>query len=174
YYRNLGFDSNHTIFSKKIVPFEPIIDDEREDSEPLRKMFKVSTEHLRDYFKNTQFIIESPFIISPSYQKLVHVNPIREFWHKFNMMGSFQKRMGIIGFSLPDHDEYIRQTLYSIARNFQYFDAGWEKSSLKIVDYKQDEDSMNSYKNTYSFLDWEQTQIYFDGLDYSAIKMLFT
>jgi len=43
-------------------------------------------------------------------------------------LGALNRRLTIIGFSLAPDDEYVRQILYTITKNFQ--EVGWGREEL--------------------------------------------
>jgi len=82
------------------------------------------------------------------------------------------ERIGVIGFSLPEHDEYIRQPLYQLIRNFQHYKS-IDKYNLKMIDYKKTQKEIREYKRKYRFLNPKKTDYYFDGFGRGALDMLF-
>ena len=102
----------------------------------------------------------------------MYLNPLKEFWWGFNQMGSFEKRVAVIGFSLPEHDEYIRQPLYHLIRNFQYY-KGIEKHNLKMIDLQESLEGVEGYKKKYQFVNFDKTDFYFDGFDQRALDIIF-
>ena len=132
-------------------------------------------ENLGEYFNKTNFITEVPFVIPPSYSKLVYLNPLTEFWAGFSKSGVYEKRVAIIGFSLPEHDEYIRQPLFWFIHNFQSNESPIsKKTKLKIVDRKSTIWEINDYKTRYNFVDWNKADCYFDGFNDRALEMIFS
>jgi len=154
----------------EIFHLERLVDSPNYDDSPLSKIYVLK--NLDDYFYQNSFLLQVPLIISPSYNKLVYLNPLREFWRGFNQMGSFEKRVTIIGFSLPNHDEYIRQPLYQLIRNFQYYKS-IEKYNLKMIDYKKDEKSIKDYKKKYRFVNHKKTDYFFDGFCNESLDSIF-
>jgi hypothetical protein len=107
---------------------------------------------------------------------MVYLNPLTEFWNGYNSSGVGNGKVAIIGFSLPDHDEYIRQPLFHLINNFQnkdFYEGYLEKSYLKIVDYKQTQAEIDSFKKNYGFVDWSKTDTYFDGFNEKSLEMMF-
>jgi hypothetical protein len=94
-----GFDMTprHPVFKdpSKTKP-NPIIDCPYFDNDPLTRIYRVS--ELGNYFSNASFLVDSPLLISPSYNKIVYINPLRNFWYGFNRVGMGYTRMAIIGF----------------------------------------------------------------------------
>ncbi len=162
----------HTIFSNPKI-FQPTkIVDNFYSGNSLNKIYKV--ENLDEYFKRAEMVIESPLIISPSFSKILYLNPLREFWYGFNNEGSSNKRVVVIGFSLSAHDEYLKQAIYRLIHNFQFYEVDhYNKSKLKIVDFAKNGKEIEDFKNRYSFVDWKKADCYFKGFNYESIDMIF-
>ena len=144
---------------------------------PLLQIFRAR--NLGNYFNDASFLLDSPLLISPSINKLVFLNPLRDFWYGFSRIGYAETRMSIIGFSLPPHDEYLRIPLYHLVTNYQYQDIGQhpsyeKKSKLIMVDYKDSEKSKGAYCERYKFVDWGKAVQYFDGFNEDSIDLIFS
>lgn len=127
------------------------------------------------YFNECNFVTEVPLIISPSFSKLAYINPLSEFWAGFSKSGVYEKRVVIVGFSLPEHDEYIRQPLYWFIHNFQKYESPTQKkTNLKMVDFRQRESDVADYKTRYRFVDWSKTDCYLGGFNKEALDMIFS
>jgi hypothetical protein len=151
-----------------------LINDPYADDSPLDSIYIVK--NLDKYFQERNFLSQHPLIVSPSYNKLLYLNPLREFWRGFNRIGSLENRVVVIGFSLPSHDEYIRQPLYHLINNFQCFQDNTgltKKVNLKMIDYKKTEVDVKKYKKTYRFVDSRKTDYYFDGFNPKALRVIF-
>lgn len=132
-------------------------------------------ENLGDYFGESNLITEVPLIISPSFSKVVYLNPLTEFWAGFSRSGTVEKRVAVIGFSLPEHDEYLRQPLFWFLHNFQSYESPFcKKTKLKMVDLKQSGGEILDYKNRYKFIDWDKADCVFDGFDAAALEVIFS
>jgi hypothetical protein len=167
--RNAIFVNHRNFFPEKIID-GPYFEDS-----PLQNIYRI--ENLDKYLRETSLVIEAPLIISPSFSKMVYLNPLREFWRGFNSAGLFQKRVVIIGFSLPEHDEYIRQPLHKLITNFQEYDPhidDFKKAKFKIVDFRQTEAEIAQYQDTYRFVNWTESCCYFQGFNKQALDMIFS
>ena len=176
YEQHLGFSEidglpKSLVFNSQYFVPTQIVDDERDNDDLLRNLYTI--ENLGTYFEQSDFLIDVPFIVSPSYQKLVHLSPIRKFWQSFDSAGAVNSKLAVIGFSLPDYDEYVRQALYWTVRNFQEVNSV-EKSDVVLVDYRQSQDQIEDYKSNYRFVNWAKARTHFDGLDSQAIDMIFS
>jgi hypothetical protein len=152
-----------------------LVDDPYSDESLLDNLYVV--EDLEKYYYNSNFLTQSPLIISPSYNKLVYLNPLKDYWWGFNRIGPLENRVAVIGFSLPEHDEYIRQPLYHLINNYQYFfnDKSFtHKAKLKLIDYRTNDTDIKQYKKRYKFVDKKMADFYFNGFNQQALDIIFS
>jgi len=166
-----GYVPPHLVFNT--AEFSPIhiVDPPIHNKDPLINIYRI--DNLGEYFSKSELVIESPMIVSPSYQKLLYINPLIGFWRDLYKAGIDQNKLAIIGFSLPEYDEYVRQPLYILTRNFQNFNYYGDKTNLKIVDFRKTDEEIKEFKNNYRFVNWDKTDCFFDGFNMEAIKMIF-
>jgi hypothetical protein len=176
--KNYGLTNNpiNMVFDGRRDPYlHPLMDEPYPEGDPLRNIYVL--ERLDEYLSESTFLLEVPVLITPSYNKILYLNPMREFWYGFMNSGANEQKIVIIGYSLPQHDEYIRQPLYWLIRNFQYYidPTAVNKSRLKIVDLKEDDKAVNDFKSTYRFLDWSEskTKPYFGGFNLESLDIIF-
>ena len=88
--------------------------------------------------------------------------------------------MGIIGYSLPPHDAYARQAIFSLVDNYQHrlddsLDqyAGGPPSPLVIVDKRSNKDE-TALREAYRFVDNANAIWKLDGFDEAALDILFS
>ncbi len=86
--------------------------------------------------------------------------------------------MSVIGFSLPQHDEYIRIGLYQMLSNYgSWWDApmmdGVIKDYVRFVDYRETAELQKEYLQRYRFADPARSKFHFGGFDLDAIDFLF-
>jgi len=163
----------HTIFSNPKI-FQPtkIIDNSYIGDEYLKKIYKVK--NLNEYFKKTSLVIEAPLIVSPSFSKVLYLNPLKEFWNGFNNEGLTNRKVVIIGFSLSAHDEYLKQPIYKLIYNFKNYERDhYKKSRLKIIDLAENNKEIKNFKKRYSFVNWRRADCYFNGFNKESIEMIF-
>lgn len=120
----------------------------------------------------------APFILSPSHVKFVYAEPLLSFWYGMGRSGGYNLGISVIGFSLPQHDEYIRVGLYQLITNYQ--GSWWDvklldviRDYVKFVDYRRCEKAIAEYKKHYSFVDPARALYTFDGFNNKAIEFLF-
>jgi hypothetical protein len=141
---------------------------------PLNDVYRV--DNLGLYFELTNFISPAPLLLSPSFNKIVYVHPLKEFWWGFNSEGTETRKFVIIGFLFPSHDEYVKQALFWAIHNFQNYDPnelGFTKTNLKVVDYQQTDEAIATYKQNLPFVDWNRTDAYFNGFREDVLGRIF-
>lgn len=164
----------HPIFSNTdIFKPTPIVGKPYPEDSQLHRIHKVV--RLEEYFTRTDYVIKAPLMLAPSHQKLLYSNPLKDFWYGMKNAGALSERLGIIGFSLPEHDQYAVQALYQAIVNFQGVDPGGllEKFPLRFVDFCPSEEAERILKIRYCFANWDTAQIKNDGFNLDAIKFIF-
>jgi hypothetical protein len=166
----------HEVFAKQeeMFPLTKITNGPYPIDSPLHKIYMTSD--IGKYLTNCSYVLAAPLIISPSYSKMVYLNPLTEFWRGYKHEGVGNGTVAIIGFSFPDHDAYIEQPLYYLVDNFQnntYYSSILVKTNLKVVDYKQTQLEIDDYKKRYSFVDWNKADTYFKGFDEDSLDVIF-
>jgi len=130
---------------------------------------------LDDYYGDGGF--NAPFLLSPSHVKFVYAEPILSFWHGIGRSGGYNLGVSVIGFSLPQHDEYIRISLYQILSNY----SSWWNSPMfetlkdyaRFVDYRPTTELQDEYLQRYRFVDSDRSKFHFEGFGPEAIGFLF-
>lgn len=174
--QNIYVRPKHEVFGeqKEMFLLEKIVNGPFPSDSPLHKIYK--TDNIERYLTHSAFVHTAPLIISPSFSKMVYLNPLVEFWRGYNDMGVGNGTVGVIGFSFPEHDAYIQQPLYYLVDNFQnndYYAEILKKTNLKMVDRKGTQQEIDEYKKRYSFVDWSRTDAYFDGFDEKSLDVIF-
>jgi len=163
----------HTIFSNPYhYNLRSIIKGKILSDDPLRNIYQI--DNLSSYLSICENVTECPHIISPSSYKLLYMQKLKEYWRGFNATGASSKNFVIIGFSLPEHDDYIRLPLFRAIHNFQSDDwnPGFERNRLKIVDFKTTGEEKGSFFQNYSVVDKSKTVVFFDGFNKDVINKL--
>jgi hypothetical protein len=153
---------------------KPILDGPQAVDNPLAGIYRIG--HV-DAFYSPSYPPATPWLLSPSASKIVYSSPMRDFWYGMGFAGAWQLAFSIIGFSMPLHDEYVKQSIYSMVRNFQESDnvesLGYKKSKLKIVDFRLNEEEAKNLKQRFRFVDWSNTELWLKGFDNDAVTFLF-
>ncbi|MEK6674080.1 MAG: SIR2 family protein [Planctomycetota bacterium] len=141
---------------------------------PLSGIHRV--ENLEFWFEHPHRGVYTPLILSPSFSKVLYLNPLRQLWHGFDYIGYNCDRFCVIGFALPQHDEYLRQPLANAIVAFQSSDdtePSARRSKLKMVDFRESDKDVAQYKESYSFVDWEKTECFFGGFSECSLAFIF-
>lgn len=173
---NVYVRPKHEVFAeqKEMFLLEKIVNGPFPAESPLHKIYK--TDNVERYLTHSPFVHTAPLIISPSFSKMVYLNPLVEFWRGYNNIGVGNGTVAIIGFSFPEHDAYIQQPLYYLVDNFQnndYYSELLTKTNIKMVDRKQTQQEIDDYMKRYSFVVWSRADTYFDGFDEDSLDVIF-
>jgi hypothetical protein len=122
--------------------------------------------------------LATPWILTPSKSKILYARPLEDFWRGLGRSGGANFGMSIVGYSLPSHDHYARQALYSLASNYQgcYWGKkvyGLRKKRLVLVDLKSNRRDCDSLRRNYRFLDFKKTEWHLEGFDMRAVNRIF-
>ncbi len=153
----------------------PLVDGPRSKSDPLLNLYRLAGV---DEFYSQRSPEAVPIILSPSHMKIVYANPFLDFWHGLGQAGGGHRGVNIIGFSLPEHDEYIQVLLYKIISNFQEIEWDTEmlgalKDNVKLIDFRSSEEEIVDLMSRYKFIDPNKMKVYLDGFSKEAVQFLF-
>lgn len=153
----------------------PLVDGPLPESDLLRHIYWI--EKVADYYhRDNNF--NAPFILSPSHVKFVYSEPLLSFWRGIGRSGGYNLGVSIIGFSLPDHDEYIRIGLYQMLSNYgSWWDERFFNNVLKdyarFVDFRSTPEQVNEYRARFRFAAPERSRFHYAGFGPEAIDFLF-
>lgn len=154
---------------------EPIVQGLRSESDPLLHIHRI---HDADKYYQRDAGIDAPFLLSPSYVKFVYAMPLLDFWHGLGQAGGYNLGVSVVGFSLPQHDDYIRQILYNIISNYQ--ESWWDeklpgvlKDDVKFVDFRGEDAGRKEYLERYRFADPGKSKYWLDGFSAESVQFLF-
>ncbi len=168
---------NDIVFnSKENWNLSKVVDGPRHDNDPLSYMYRVA--EIEDLYKKQLMFLATPWMLTPSTNKIVYASPLGDFWNGLSVSGGYNLGMAIIGYSLPFHDIYARQTLYSLSKNYQevYWDEdifGKKKTPLVLVDFQPSREKVESFKESYRFIDLTKAELHMDGFNFEAIEKIF-
>lgn len=166
------WDSRHPIFKDgSTIEVKQLTEGPREPEDPLQHIYRV-----RDLSQvvGAQFWQCCPLILSPSSSKILYANPIKGLWRGVQEVGGLNLGIGIIGYSLPPHDEYARQALYHLIRNYTEFDPDFElnglrKGPVRILDYVPEGHSGWEIRRSYSFINWGRCELKTTGMNLEGV-----
>ena len=155
----------------------PLLDGTRFPDDPLREMYRARD--IERLYKSKPLFFATPSLLNPSSMKILFSQIFREFWRGFGYVGTMNFRMAIIGFSLPPQDDYAKQAIYRLVRNYQnvswdetWDDAGHKKSPLVLVDYRASLRDQEDFRSRYAFVDWQKAVTCFTGFNENALCLL--
>lgn len=168
---------SHIVFnSKERWHLSKLVDGPRYDNDPLSDMYRVG--EIEELYKRHLMFLATPWMLAPSTNKIVYASPLSDFWNGLGASGGYNLGMAIIGYSLPFHDIYARQTLYSLVKHYQevYWEEGIferKKTPLVLVDFQPSEEKVESFKRNYRFIDPSKAVLHMDGFNFEAIEKIF-
>ena len=123
------WESRHPVFKERSsVAHSPLIDGLAEEGDPLQYVHRVKD---LSQISASQFWQCTPLILSPSSSKILYANPLKSLWRGLQQAGGLNLGLGVIGYSLPHYDEYARQALYHLMRNYTEYEFDTEMMGLK-------------------------------------------
>jgi hypothetical protein len=162
--------------NEKELDLIPLTEGPRPDNDPLRSVYRAR--NLKALYAKDLLFRATPRMLPPSNAKLLYSNGMHDFWRGMDDNGVYSYGMSIIGFSLPDQDDYLRQIIYTLVTNYQRYNAdrdhlGRLKSPLTIVDYFGDADAEKRFRERYRFVDWSTTTLLGKGFNADALDPMF-
>ncbi len=155
----------------------PLLEGPRFPDDPLRQMYRVTD--IKNLYRSRSLFLATPSLLNPSSMKILYSRMFREFWWGLGAVGEMNFRMVIIGFSLPSQDEYARQVLYRLIRNYQNMSwdkagdgFGHKKAPLVLIDYRPSVEKEEELRRSYAFVDWNKAVTCFTGFDDAAISLI--
>jgi hypothetical protein len=100
-----------------------------------------------------------------------------DFWDGLGQAGVLNFGMVIIGFSLPQQDDYAKQVIYRLVRNYQENYWGQsefehKKTPLLLIDRRASAKTRREFIERYRFVDWNRAEVQFDGFDDKALSLI--
>jgi hypothetical protein len=162
------------VFGRNDLSVEPLLDGPRFPHDAPQEMYRVR--NIERLYSSLPLFQATPWLLTPSTMKIVYA--LKDFWHGLGRAGGLNLGMAIIGFSLPAHDEYARQALYRLARNYQgaYWDEGiigLRKAPMVFIDRRSPGTERENFQRHYAFVEWDKATCYFDGFTKDALAALF-
>lgn len=154
----------------------PLLEGPQFPDDPLISVYRVK-DGLEYIYNRQPNILVSPLMLSPSYAKVLYADRLRSFFWGLGKTGGLNKGVIVIGYSIPQHDNFARQILLHIFSNYQqlYWEeeyAGSIKKPVLLIDYRPDSVSEAYYRLSYSFSDTNKTNYYLKGFSNEAVKKI--
>ena len=168
---------SHPVFGPESeVSTVRLLDGPRFPDDPLRDMHRVLEPDVL-YEKDILFLA-TPWLMSPSTAKVVYANKLKDFWRGLGRAGGWNLGVVVIGYSLPEHDDYARHALYALIRNYQEswwdqeFLDGLRKQPVLLVDRKLEPEREAAYRKRYGFVIPEKAVYHLTGFDDAAVDLI--
>lgn len=158
------------------VKTAPILEGPQFSDDPLKHVYRVKS-GLEYIYNRKPNLLVSPLMLSPSYAKVLYADRLRYLFWGLGRMGGMNKGIIVIGYSIPQHDNYARQILLRIFSNYQqiYWEeeyAGSKKKPVLLIDYRPDSASEESYKLSYIFSEPDKTNYFLKGFSSEAVNAI--
>ena len=156
---------------------EKLTDGPRPNTDPLKSIYRAK--NLKALYDKDFLFMATPRILPPSATKLLYATKLNNFWEGANYDGHYNYGMSVIGFSLPEHDEYALQILYRLVKNYQgdkwdCDELGRKKSPLAIIDYFVDSAAEDAFRKRYRFVDWTRANLSGSGFNMASLENIFS
>lgn len=169
------WESRHPVFKDgSTISSSQLIEGPFDEEDSLQYVYRVTD---LSQLTDAQFWQCSPLILSPSSSKILYANPIKSLWRGLQQAGGLNFGLGVVGYSLPPYDEYARQALYHLMRNYTEYEydlemMGLTKGPARILDYSPPGSSDWKIRKNYSFMNWDRTELNTTGLSVESINWL--
>jgi hypothetical protein len=128
------------VFNNPAVRTSPLLTGPRFPDDPLQEMQRV--QNIEALYAKPPLFLATPWLLNPSSMKILYASTVKQLWRGLGHDGVANLGMAIVGFSLPAHDDYARQVLYGIVKNYQslYWEDGFlnrRKTPLRLVEARR-------------------------------------
>jgi hypothetical protein len=171
-----GHPSNAIFNPNSGFRLKPLVEGPRFPDDPLKEVYRVLD--IEKLYQNPPLFLETPLIVPPSTSKILWFGRFKDFWWGMGSYGVLNRRLTVIGFSLAAPDDYARQIIYAITRNYQKYHWGTEelglgkKTPMLIIDYQTDAKKQEEFRKRYAFVDWSRADIHFDGFNVASLDLI--
>jgi SIR2-like domain len=173
--RGLAERPKHPIFNGPLnLKTTPLIDGVSHPEDSLRETYRVID--FQRFYSDPPWFLAVPKIINPSTAKVIFARQFSDFFYGLGkFFGANYYKFNIIGFSMSEHDEYARQVIYRIVKNYLTInvnDPPRPKDPIRLVDYPPDESARSQLLKRYAFLDPAKSEFLLDGFDEATVERL--
>lgn len=169
------WESRHPVFKNgSTVSSTQLIEGPYDEEDYLQYVYRVED---LSQLTDSLFWNCSPLILSPSSSKILYAKPVKSLWRGLQQAGGLNFGLGVVGYSLPPYDEYARQALYHLMRNYTEYEydlemMGLTKNPARILDYSPPGSSDRRIRRNYSFMNWDRTELNTAGVSVESINWL--
>jgi len=157
----------------------PLLEGAYQPTHPLAQMHRVL--NIDEFYANNPHptpLGPTPWLLPPSTAKFLYTEKVRDFWWGLGQAGAYVLGIAIIGYSLPKHDDYVRQALFHLLRNYQRiwwdqdFPGNCRKFPVIMIDRQNGDEEARIYRKSYGFIDPSKTLYHLGGFDDNAMDLI--
>lgn len=113
-------------------------------------------------------------MINPSTMKVIYSEQFGDFWRGLGQSGGGNYKFVIIGYSMSPHDDYARQVIHRLVKNYQdiHYDEQKPKRPIMLIDRRRTEAAQRELFERYGFIDPAKARILLDGFTEAAVEQL--
>jgi len=162
---------------KSITSTRPLPEGPRPYDDPLASI--VVLEDLDAYYSSYSVALQHPpLLLAPSRAKQLYGEPLRPFWQGLGQWGIAYTGLNIIGYSLPEDDDYVRQLLWELAGGYAsgLEDAKkrvFDMARIQVVDLRKSRNQRAELRARYRFLPSGHTDFVMTGFSEDTLEGLF-
>lgn len=169
----------HPVFATDAdVGYQKLLEGPQLSDERLCSVYRV-VDGLDDLYRGSSpGNMVTPFLLTPSKAKAIYADHFRSFWWDIAKGGAYRLGIVVIGYSLPQHDEYAKQALWCLLRSYQ--DSFWKdellpgrrKRPVIMIDFATDQEQKERYRARYSFVEDGKSVFLFDGFHKESVRKI--
>jgi hypothetical protein len=153
-----------------------LVEGPRPKNDPLKEVYRVTD--VNSLYRDPPLFLQTPLLVPPSTSKILWFDRFKDFWWGMDSVGALNRRLTIIGFSLAEADDYARQVIYTITKNYQKYhwdeeelDLG-KKTRMLIIDFQPDTSKQREFRKRYAFVDWSRAEARFEGFNAETVGLI--
>jgi hypothetical protein len=170
--RGLAERPKHPIFNSAAeLKITPLIDGVSRADDPLREIYRAID--FQWFYTDPPWFLAVPKIVNPSIAKIIFAPQLGDFFYGLGTSGGSNYKFNIIGFSMSEHDEYARQVIYRLVKNYLTInDPPRPKEPIRLVDYRPNQRTRSQLLKRYAFLDPAKSEFLLDGFNEATVERL--
>ena len=140
----------------------------------------IQAQEIERLYRMRPMFMATPLLLNPSGSRLCIRISLGTIRAGLGHVGYFNSNLAIIGYSMPQEDNYARQVIYRIVRNFQRSpwvidkSTGRRKEQLVLINLRQTDAEIGRFVRTYAFINLRRTAMHLDGFNDAAIDLVST